>query len=293
MKSKKLILSILAFAIVSIANAQKEIPDSTEVLFDSDGGFTRVVNTPEEVDAKIIKIYPLKDDVVWRKTVMRVIDLREQQNRSLYYPFEDIEETSQKNLFSIIFTHFMNGNLKGYKSQVNPSPTYVPKFASENLVNPDSLGILSMGSMPDRISIYDKINWLTPGIIKYYIQEVWYFNKSTSTFHNKIIAIAPYYDENYGQDWDIHSGLWFWFPFDNLRPFMQEEFIKLTGRNVSPLTNFDDFFMTRQFYSYIIKDYDVQSKDVDQGLEDPIRIKQEQERIEGEIINFEQDLWSY
>ena len=106
------------------------------------------------------------------------------------------------------------------------------------------------------------------------------------------MAIAPLYDKKYGTE-DVETGVWFWFPFEKLRPFLQEEFIKLNGRNVAPLVNFDEFFITRQFYSYIVKDYDLESKDVDKGIEDPDFIKQEQERIENDISNFEQDLWSY
>ena len=93
------VLFILSFSL--IVNAQKEIPDSTEVLFDDNGSFTRVINTPEEVNAKLIKINPLIDEVVWRKVVTRVIDLREQMNRPLYYPKTDMDDASQKNLFAI------------------------------------------------------------------------------------------------------------------------------------------------------------------------------------------------
>ena len=96
------------------------------------------------------------------------------------------------------------------------------------------------------------------------------------------------------------GGVWFWFPYEKLRPFLQEEYIKMSGRNTQPLLNFDDFFTTRQFYSYIIKDFDLQSRDIDNTVylpdEDPnkpYRIREEEERVEAEILDFEQDLWNY
>ena len=84
MKRNRLFFALFVLSFCIAANAQKEIPDSTEVLFDDNGSFTRVINTPAEVDAKLITINPLIDEVVWRKVVTRVIDLREQANRPLY-----------------------------------------------------------------------------------------------------------------------------------------------------------------------------------------------------------------
>ena len=133
MKKSKLLLSLVALLVCTMTFAQRDIPESNEVLFDDNGSFTRVVNTPVEVSSKIIKINPLLDDVPWRKTVLRVIDLREQQNRALYYPYEDLEPESQKNLFSIIFSNVLYGNLQGFKSTTNPMQTYFPKFDEENL----------------------------------------------------------------------------------------------------------------------------------------------------------------
>ncbi len=290
MKKSKLLLSVVALIFSTVAFAQRDIPEENEVLFDSNGSFTRVVNTPEEVSAKLITVNPLIDDVPWRKRVLRIIDLREQQNRPLYFPYEDLEPESQKNLFSIIFSNVLDGNLLAYKSITNPLQTFVPKFDEENLFNVQDF--IDANGLDLYEETYDKVNLITPGVVKYYIQEVWYFNKSTSTFHNKIIAIAPLYDKKYATE-DVETGVFFWIPYENLRPFLQEEFIKVSGRNTAPLVNFDDFFITRQFYSYIVKDYDIVGRDVDTGTEDPIYIKQEQNRIEDEILNFEMDLWSY
>lgn len=307
MKHYKFFLSLITlFSLCINASAQKEIPDSTEVLFDSNGSFTRVINTPEEVDAKLITINPLIDEVVWRKVVGRVIDLREQVNRPLYYPNGDetkdnaMDESSQKNLFAIIVYNLYKGNLDAYINTTIGGPD-VPQFTDEYKVKYEDINFFhDTEDMQDEryTEIYDKINYITPGIIKYYIQEVWYFNKTTSTFHNKIIAIAPVFDERYhvneGASGNIGSSdPIFWIPYDKLRPFLQEEFVKMTGRNITPLVNFDEFFTTRQFYAYIVKDYDMTSRQLKDISNDPVYLKQEQDRIENEILNFEQDLWSY
>ena len=224
MKRNKVFFTLIVLFFCVSVNAQKEIPDSTEVLFDDNGSFTRVINTPEEVEAKLIRINPLIDEVVWRKVVTRVIDLREQVNRPLYYPKTDMDEISQKNLFAIMMYYFHKGDLVGYDDGVG-GPN-VPKFIEENKKTFEEIGFLNdYTNYEDYPSIYERINYLSEGVIKYYVQEVWYFNKTTSTFHNKIIAIAPFFDERY----HIHNGGdgapktkdgIVWFPYDKLRPFL-------------------------------------------------------------------------
>ena len=313
---KKLIFSIIALAVCSLATAQKEIPDSArELLFDANGAFTRVTATEEDVNAKLITINPLIDDVKWKKTVLRVIDLREQQNESLFYPCQDMSEETQKNLFAIIFYNFLKGKLVGYLDKKNPDQTFVPLFIKENEVNvadSASFPYLQYEYFEGEETEYQKINKITQSCVKYYIQEVWYFDKHTSTFKSKILAIAPIFDARYNTNSDVGgqlggyeeenrpSGVWFWFPYEKVRPFLQEEYIKMSGRNTQPLLNFDDFFTTRQFYSYVIKDYDLRSRDIDRSVylpdedpEKPFRIREEEERVEAEILDFEQDLWNY
>ena len=312
MTMKKLFFSLFALAICVMANAQKEIPDSTtELLFDKQGAFTRVVATEEEVANKIIDQNPLLDDVPWRKLVLRVIDLREEQNKPLYYPFENMREETQKNLFAILFYNFLTGKLVGYKDDAVPDQTFVPLFIKENEIRVSDTTKYAHArdeyfeGLED--DPYGMINQITQSCVKYYIQEAWYFDKHTSTFHSKILAIAPIFDPKYNNsilaayDEEVRpSSVWFWFPYDKVRPLLQEEYIKMSGKNTKQLLNFDDFFTQRQFYSYIIKDYDLEGKDIDQAIylddADPekiIRIQEAQEKVESEILDFEQDLWNY
>jgi len=296
MKKLKFYLPIaLIFCVLGSVQAQEKLSDdSTQMLFNEFGTLTQIKVKPEDVARKIITINPRKDDVIWKKVVLRVVDLRELQNRPLYFPNEDLEPTSQKNLFSIIYSNFLDGNLTGYKSQRNNAQTYVPTWTPENVVNVeehmDALGLRYYTE-----TTWDRVNLLTPGVIKYYVQVITYFDKATSEFKSKILALAPLYDEKYNpayQD-EIRTGVFFWVRFDDLRPFLMEEFAKMNGRNTSSIIDFDYFLANEQYDSYIIKDYDITGKDVDVDITNPIMIRQQQDRIEEEILNFELDLWSY
>lgn len=315
MKHSKLILSLIALICFSFANAQREVADSTELMFDANGGLTRVASSEDEAKAKLITVNPRLEDVVWRKMVMRIVDLRELTNRSLYYPVDNISETSQKNLFAIIFKNWAEGKLPSYQKG-GDTDLDIPDFTAENIVNPDSTIVkwqrnehMSANPAIESGDIYGIINALSKGVIKYAIQEIWYFDKSTSTVQNKIIAISPLFDINYGP-WNNlgpteamlgGNGYWGWFSYEQLRPFLQQEYVRMNGKNIAPLVNFEDFFTKRMFNGYIIRDYDLKSTRLDENSsedgsytqEDVLKIKQEQDRIENEILNFEQDLWSY
>ncbi|MDR3328079.1 MAG: gliding motility protein GldN [Prevotellaceae bacterium] len=295
MKNVKFSLPIvMLFLFGSVQAQQKLSSDSTQLLFDNNGALTQIRVEPEHVQNKVISINPRIDDVIWRRKVLRVVDLREQQNRSLYYPVEDLAPGAPKNLFAIIFSNLLEGKLTAYKSQTNFEQTYVPDFTAENLFNvEDFLDVTGLRYQDD--NTWARVNYMAPGVIKYYLQVLYYFNKATSTFHSQIMAIAPLYDENYNHmaGEDIHTSVYFWVPFESLRPFLQEDFIKMNGRNTMANVDFDEFLNSNYYHSYIMKDYDITSKDVDATIKDPRFIRQEQNRIEAEILDFEQDLWAY
>ena len=298
MKSLKFYLSIaLIFSVLGSVQAQQKqklSPDSTQLLFDDFGALTKIKVESEDVEKKIIYTNPRKDDIVWQKLVLRVIDLRELQNRSLYYPDEDMEPISQKNLFGIIYSHILDGTLTGYKSLYNMQQTYVPTFTPENVFNVEEHLDATQLRYQTEDDVWAKVNFMTPGVVKYYIQVLTYFDKITSEFKSKIVAIAPLYDERYNSDsYDIHTSVFFWVPFDRLRPFLMEEFIKMNGRNTISVVDFDSFLVNGEYDSYVIKDYDITGKDIDKDIENHLFIRQEQDRIENDILNFEQDLWSY
>lgn len=293
MKRVKLFLMMLVLASVAINAQEKLSSDSTQLFFDDNGDLTKIRVKPEHVKDKVISTNPRNDDIIWQRTVLRVVDMREMQNRPLYYPCEDLDAESPQNLYSIILSNVLEGKLPAYRSQVIFEQTYCPPFKPENLLNiEDFLDATNLRYTAGE-DTWSRVNTLNPGVVKYYLKVVYYFDKSTSTFHDRILAVGPLYDENYGKVEDLHTSVFFWVPFERLRPFLQEEFVKMNDRNTISEVTFDKFLMDGYYNSYIIKDYDHTQEDIDKGIDDPRVIRQKQERVENAIFDFEQDLWAY
>lgn len=293
MKRVKLFLvTLLTLAVCGVSAQQKLSSDSTQLFFDDNGELTRIKAAPEDVKNTVISPNPRKDDVVWQRTVLKVMDMREQQNRPLYYPCEDINASSPQNLYSIILSNVLEGRLPAYKSQIIFSQTFCPPFNPENQLDIEEFINATNMRYNAGEDTWSRVDYLNKGIVKYYLKIVYYFDKSSSTFHERIVAVGPLYDENYGKRDDLHTSVFFWVPFEKLRPFLQEEYIKMNGRNTTSQVSFDEFLMRGYYDSYIIKDYDITNQDIDNGITDPRVIRQEQQRVENAILDFEQDLWT-
>ena len=83
-----------------------------------------------------------------------------------------------------------------------------------------------------------------------------------------------------------------WFHFDELRPYLAKQYIIPSGNDSQRLT-YDEFFAQRLYSSYLLGDSNINNRMLLQYLVNPDKIRKEQQRIETELLNFEQDLWEY
>ena len=72
----------------------------------------------------------------------------------------------------------------------------------------------------DSIYTVDESDIPNREVIKFYVKEVWYFDKITSTFNVKIISFCPIMVRD--GDTGLEKYPLFWVPFDNLRPFLSQ-----------------------------------------------------------------------
>jgi gliding motility associated protien GldN len=88
----------------------------------------------------------------------------------------------------------------------------------------------------------------------------------------------------------------FWIYYDEARQLLSTKRLVNPANDASTLT-FDDFFVRRLFYSYIVKETNPGNKNITDmlGLTDPKDPKKlyESERIKKSVSDFEQSLWEY
>ena len=123
----------------------------------------------------------------------------------------------------------------------------------------------------------------------YYIKEAWYFDQNNSMFDVKTLAICPIMTAS--GDMGETTMPMFWLPYENIRPYIRNNYIMSSNINNAMTFTTDDYFRRRMFKGEIIKTQNLMNQPLQAYCPTPDSLKHEQERIEGQLVAFEQALW--
>ncbi len=235
---------------------------------------------------------PLRQaDVMYSRRIHRVLDTREKQNLGMKWkknPFSCIVfDAVMKDAETKSLTPYKNDSISSFFSRSELIEQITEAEQTKVPVDP----INQPGVMTDT-TLYDTTE--CEEIHRFRIMEDWVFDKETSEFFPRIIAIAPLQMKT--RD-GIELGLQplFWVEWKELRKILVNEPM-FNRHNDAAQLSYYDFFEQRLFSSYIVKE----PNELDQDIGDLpkydgdkfgalIRAKE----IEEELFNFEHDLWEY
>ncbi len=235
---------------------------------------------------------PRADDIYWQKVVYRVLDLREKMNYPLYYPEEP--GNGRESLFSVMFKLIQQKKVPAFNFEFN-----YEKFTKDNLIdfeeflNKFEVIYKTQTDPVTKIKAFEIEESDIPNreVIKYFLKEVWFFDKNSSTFNVKLISICPVIVTDRGVG--IQNFPLFWIPYDALRPFLVQREVMITDKNNGARMSFDDLFIKRRFASNLYKESNLQNRMILDYSSTPDEVKREQFRIQTDILNEEQDMWEY
>ncbi len=256
-----------------------------EIVFDDESSFKDVLLPSPQSRTK--------QNVLWTKTVWRMIDLREQFNFPMYYPIN--ESNGRKSLFLTIFDLLKEGKVSAYEyieEKEDFSDAYKLTFSKVLKETKIDIFDIEINDNGDSSYVINPIDIPGANVLKFYIKEIWYFDALESCMKFKLEAIAPqlYFTNLDGKE---EKSVLFWVPFDQLRPELAKQPVVINNKNSMASISYDDLFQKRRFIGHIYKEDNIQNRTLLQYCNTPTEVRSEQTRIENEILNFEFDLWEF
>jgi len=238
--------------------------------------------------------YIREADVMWSKDIWRVIDLRHRQNMPLRYPLEgSMSDGERYSLFGLLMEGIKTEEITPYEFSAVTS--WKDPFSV--ITNLEEIYRKTEGdTIVDNDGNFEKVGQSMTNILKFQIQEQWFFDKKHSSMQVRIVAIAPvfftYYDEFNQLLPSPRPGIPFVVHFPQCRRLFASHSI-YNPNNDAQAMSFDDLFMQRRFSSTIIAESNVFGNRMLTDYKLGMDVLLEAERIKNDLFIKEHDLWEY
>lgn len=231
---------------------------------------------------------PHDADLEFMRRIYRRIDLTKDANTPLYFP-EDLID-GQENLFRLIMRVVTDGSVPAYE-YLDGREVFTDQYK------------LNIPEMLDRFDIYYKQDGSKNGgisieeadvptgqVLNYYILEKWEFDRRSNQMKTRVEAICPVLNRISDFGGDTRYPM-FWVKFDQLRPFLANQYIFLTDDNNLPTYSLDDYFNLGMYDGEIYKTQNLRNLSMNQMFPDEEDLKAAQDSIDRRLREYGKHLW--
>lgn len=229
-------------------------------------------------------------DLAYMRELYRSLDVRNvAENTPLYFP-EDVVD-GQKNLFRIIFDLVVNGKIPAYE-YLDGREVFTDQYKVKvgEMLDRFGLNYQSQGNGDRAVYTIEEADVPTGQVLKYYIIEKWEFDRRSNRMKTNVKAICPVLtrlNDNGGQD----NYPMFWIQFDQLRPYLAQQYVFLTDDNNLPQYSLDDYFNLGMYKGEIYKTKNLRNLSMAQMYPEEEDRQRAQDSIDKRVREFGKDLW--
>ena len=241
----------------------------------------------ERAKAQYTAQMPAPTDVVWKRDIYRTLDMTKEKNAALYYPVEPLGD--RVNLFTLIIRLVADGKVPAYEYRSDGNEL----FTEDNKYK--------VTDMLDKFYIYyeEKDGKLTIAdsdipsgeVLSYFIKESSFYDQRTATYTTRVTAICPVLHRSGDFGSETTKYPMFWLNYDEVSPYFGMTPLMTSSYNNVSNMSIDDYFVRSLYEGDIYKTANLQNKLLAQYCPNDTAMKAEQQRIEKELVTFENKLW--
>ena len=231
-------------------------------------------------------------ELAWEKVVYRMLDLTNVKNATLYYPEEPTAD--QESLFRIIMRLLANDQIPAYE-YLDGREVFTDQYRVKVKDILDRFHVIytqAKGST-EKSPKYaiDDSDVPANEVLSYYIIEKWQIDNRNNRMETTIEAICPVLHRSGDFGGEAVRYPMFWIKFDNLRPYLTQQYIFVDDDNNLAKYTYDDFFQLTMYEGDIYKTRNLRNLSLMQQFPDPDELKHAQDSIQHCLLTYTDKMW--